>query len=376
MLIGDPALKLNYPEWEVVLESINDQPVQEMETSNFKALDQMTLKGIVTNGNGKSMDNFNGRIQTTVFDGKQTIQALTQSRDGTQPWSFSDYPNIVYTGTAPVENGHFSVSFKVPLDISYTDSLGKMNFYAWDASNHTDAAGSFLNYTLSGTADDASRNELGPDIETMFLNTASFQNGDNVNETPFFYAEVFDEDGINRTGSGVGHDITISIDNNPAWTYSLNNYFQSGEESGSGSIGFSIPELPAGRHKLVFKVWDILNNSSTDSLSFNVIKGLKPEIHTVTAGPNPAKERTEFRLEHDRPETVLAVEIRVYDLTGRAVWAYQATGSSDYQRAYPVEWDLKTDTGHKVGPGIYVYQAVIKTTGGKEATKSKKLIVL
>jgi hypothetical protein len=252
-----------------------------------------------------------------------------------------------------------------------------MNFYAWNETNHTDAAGSFLNYTLSGTADDPNLNDLGPDIEAMFLNNASFKNGDNVNETPFFYAEVFDEDGINRTGSGLGHDITISIDNNPAWTYNLNSYFQSGEEPGSGSVGFSIPELPAGRHQLIFKVWDILNNSSTDSLNFNVIKGLKPEIHTVTAIPNPAKNgKTEFLLEHNRPETVLEVEIRVYDLTGRAVWSHRASGSSGYQRSYAVEWDLKTGTGNKVGPGIYVYQAVIKTAGGKEATKSKKLIVL
>jgi hypothetical protein len=376
ILLGDPALKLNYPEWEVVLESINDQPVQENETSNFKALEQMNLKGVVVDGNGNPMDDFTGHIQATVFDGKQTIQPVTPPYGEGQHWSFSDFPNIVYKGTAPVENGHFSVSFKVPLDISYAANPGKMNFYAWNENQHTDAAGSFLNYTLSGTADHSNLNELGPEIEPMFLNTPLFQNGDNVNEAPFFYAEVFDEDGINRTGSGLGHDLTICIDNNPAWTYNLNGYFQSGELNGSGSVGFSIPELPAGQHQLVFKAWDILNNSSTDSLSFHVIKGLKPEIHTITAAPNPAKERTEFLLGHDRPENVLEVEIRVYDLTGRAIWSYLETGSSAYQRSYSVEWDLRTGAGNRVTPGIYVYQAVIKTTGGKEATKSKKLIVL
>jgi hypothetical protein len=224
--------------------------------------------------------------------------------------------------------------------------------------------------------DEVVRDDLGPEIEKMFLNAESFREGDDVNETPFFYAEVFDEDGINRIGNGSGHSILICIDNQAKWTYPLNDYFRYGDTPGSGSVGFLIPELPAGRHRLWFRVWDIMNNMTTDSLTFNVVKGLKPEVSVIWANPNPAREKVEFRLEHNRPESVLEVEIRVYDLAGRVVWTHTESGSSAYPGIYSVEWNLSNGSGSKTSPGVYVYQAIVKTTGGKNATKAKKLVVL
>jgi hypothetical protein len=374
ILIGDPALQLNYPEWEVTLESVNGQAVENNNLINFRALDHITLKGSVKDGQGNRMENFTGSVQAAIFDGQQTIRPVTAPLAENDQWSFTDYPNIVYKGSAAVENGQFNLSFKVPLDISYTLNPGKMNFYAWNPSGHIDASGYFMNYTLSGTSDSAKFNESGPEIEEMYLNTVSFRNGDRVNETPFFYASVFDEDGINRTGSGLGHDITICIDNNPAWIHNLNNYFTSGNEFGHGTIGFPIPELPAGPHELVFKVWDILNNSTTDSLQFTVVKGLQPYLSNARAVPNPAKDKTVFYIDHNRPESVLEVNLRVYDLSGRMIWTHSETASSRFSQT--VEWDLKNGNGQRVAPGIYVYQAVMKTIGGTEASQSKKLIVL
>jgi hypothetical protein len=374
ILIGDPAMQLNYPEWEVALESINNEAVADNASVNFRALDHVTLQGGVKDGQGRWVEDFSGTLQATIFDGKQTIRPVTARGEGDKEWSFSDYQNVVYKGNATVENGRFSLSFRVPLDISYTDHPGKMNLYAWDPNGQRDAAGSFMNYTLSGTSDQGDWNELGPEIEEIYLNTNAFRNGDRVNETPFFYASVFDEDGINRMGSGLGHDISICIDNNPARMYSLNNYFSSGTTFGHGEIGFPIPELPEGQHELVFKVWDILNNSATDSLRFTVVKGQQPRIADARAVPNPAKDKTVFYLDHDRPESVLDIEIRVYDLTGRKVWTHVETGSSGY--AQPIEWDLRNGGGQRVASGIYVYQVFIKTVGGKETSRSKKIIVL
>jgi len=375
VLLGDPALQLNYPEWNIELENINDEPIESNTLTNFRALDYVTLQGVVKDGSGNPVENFNGSLQATIFDGKQTIRAVTNPPDEVKRWAFFDYPNIVYKGDAKVENGRFNLSFRVPLDISYDASnSGKMNFYAWDENLRKDAAGNFIKYTLSGTADTVPPKDFGPEIEEMYLNTAAFQDEDEVNETPFFYASVFDEYGINRTGTGLGHGITISIDNNPAWLYNLNNYFIAGDVQGSGTIGFSIPELPEGPHTLVFKVWDIMNNSTTDSLRFTVVKGLVPKLSDVRVAPNPAKERAVFYLEHNRPESVLEVDIRVYDLMGRIVWSRSETGTSG--GIYPVEWDLTNGGGCRVAPGVYVYQAIVKTIGGKEATKSKKLIVL
>jgi hypothetical protein len=382
VLLGDPALKLNYPETRVQLQSINGKAIEE-EIFNFPALEKMTLEGQIIDETGALIDGFNGDLYTTIYDAEQTIQSMNTTivkdknkNDSIIHWEYTDYPNIVYTGNSKVENGHFSLSFYVPQDISYTKESGKINFYASDESKHTDSFGSFQNCTFYGTSSNYESTDKGPEIVTMFLNSQSFKDGGNVNETPFFYAEVFDEMGINVSGNSSGHDVTISIDNNPPRRqHVLNEYYRSENEQ-KGNIGFSIPALPAGEHELVFKVWNILNNSTTASLRFNVVEGLKPEIYSLSARPNPAKEKTTFQLDYDRPEVPVEVEIRVYDLTGRLIWLQSESGASSYAKSYSVEWNLINNTGGKVSSGVYVYQAFIKTSKGSEATKSKKIIVL
>ena len=46
-----------------------------------------------------------------------------------------------------------------------------------------------------------------------------------THETPYFIAALYDESGINTIGSGIGHDISLIIDNDPHMTYNLNSYF-------------------------------------------------------------------------------------------------------------------------------------------------------
>ncbi|GHT18408.1 peptidase C25 [Bacteroidia bacterium] len=371
ILLGDPALQLNYPDRTVALQSINNEPITDGATYNFKALDRVTLEGAIVDEAGAPVGTFNGSVQATVFDGQQNFKSLTAYEE--EYFRFSDYPNTIYKGTGKVDNGRFALSFNVPLDISYSDLEGKINFYAFDATQHADAGGAFLKYTFSGTGEGLVNDYRGPEISQMYLNAPDFRDGDRVNETPFFVAEVFDEDGINITGSGLGHDLTICIDNNPAQTYNLNNYYQPLDDLG-GTVGFSIPTLAAGRHELAFRAWDILNNSTADSLRFTVEKGQAPELYTLVAYPNPARENTTFRIEHNRPESVLNVEMRVYDLTGRLVWSHSESGTT--QHSYPVEWDLSTNAGRKAPAGIYLYQATIHTKDGKETSRAKKIVIL
>ncbi|GHT41844.1 peptidase C25 [Bacteroidia bacterium] len=375
-LLGDPALQLNYPEWQVKLETINSEDIVADSTYNFKALERMTLTGSIVDETGTPLPHFTGNLQATVFDGQQQFTSRTYyndaARDTSVRFQFTDYSNTVYKGSSKVENGQFAVAFNVPLDISYSNLAGKINFYAFDAAQNSDANGAFLKYTLSGTADRL-LNDIAPEISQMYLNTPDFRDGDRVNETPFFVAEVFDEDGINITGSGLGHDLTICIDNNPAQTYNLNNYYQPLDDRG-GTVGFSIPTLAAGRHELAFRAWDILNNSTSESLRFTVEKGQAPELYTLVAYPNPVRDNTTFRIEHNRPESVLNVEMRVYDLTGRLIWSHSESGAT--QHSYPVEWDLTTNTGRKAPAGIYLYQATIHTKDGKETSRAKKIVIL
>ena len=374
VLLGDPALVLNYPEWNVRLETINGNAVPESDLITLKALDKVSISGVVTDEAGNLVDNFTGTLQASIFDSKKTVESVSVASDGSR-FSFTTYPGTIYFGNTEVKNGAFNFTFNVPLDISYSQTNGKISMYAYDTSIKKDASGSFLQYNLAGTSAIGDDGE-GPEILAMFLNSEDFKNGGSVNETPFFYAKVSDENGINLAGSGLGHDILLTIDNNPAWTYSLNKYYESIDVT-QGTVGFSIPELPAGDHSLTFRVWNILNNSTVDSLYFTVVKGYKPVIWDLIAYENPARTHTFFRFNNNLPETVLDVEIGVYDLTGRTVWIHSEKGSSGYMGQYPpIQWNLVNNAGNRVQPGIYIYRAVIRTANSREATQAKKIIVL
>jgi hypothetical protein len=368
VLLGDPALELNYPKMKVQLETINGDTIGN-QTFSFRALEKITLTGSIVDEEGNKIDGFSGKIKADIYDSKQTIESVFTDTNGKR-FSFSAYPSTIYSGDDEVKNGSFDLTFIVPLDISYKKDKGKMTFYAYDTRSFQDACGTFGNYILAGTGDDT-YNENVPEIVEMFLNTESFKNGDDVNDTPYFFARVSDENGINKSGSGLGHDISICIDNNPAWTYPLNAYYEPISVT-EGTVGFSIPGLPAGNHTLSFRVWNIVNIPATDSLNFNVVKGYKPEIFDLQAQNNPTRISTSFQLSHSLPATQLAVEIRVYDLTGRVIWNHTENSSA----VYPIEWNLTSNGGVRVRPGIYLYQAIIKTGTSKEVTKAKKIIVL
>ena len=374
-LLGDPALVLNYPDAEIVIDQINGESASDGPFT-FKALETVKVSGYIKNGT--SIDNsFNGTVNANVFDGIQNIPTVTLNSNGQSSY-FTDYPIKVSSTVGKVENGWFEFTFPVMRDISDAGSLGKMNLYAYDVNSGNEANGSFMNYRIQGTDDGVDYNDsTSPVIKYIYLNDSTFKSGDVVNETPYFVAKVTDTLGINISGAGIGHDIQIAIDNLPATTYSLNSYYiPSDEEENTGMVAFSIPELKDGDHTLRFQVWNIMNNVTIETVDFSVKKGLQPRVSDLYATINPARigTQTEFVFTHDRPETLIEVKITVFDLSGRPVWSYAESGTSDY--TYRIPWDLRTTNGGYVQPGVYIYSAVVKSQGGIETTKSRKMIVL
>lgn len=382
VLLGDPSLTLSYPdEYNASITEINGKTVSE-DSVTIKAFEKITVKGKVNAFNGTLADNFTGLLSISVFDGQSQVTTLNNNDvkdiNGNEiTLTYSDYLNTMYIGNDSVRNGEFSFSFTVPKDISYSNQSGKINLYAIDANNAKQANGSYKRFKVGGTADITEDDENGPEIRALYLNSADFKDGDRVNETPLFAAIVWDESGINVGSSSIGHDITLTIDNNPALSYSLNSYYGTylaGEE-GEGIIKFPIPMLETGKHTAEFKVWDIHNNSSSQTFSFVVTDNYKPSIVDLTAGPSPASEQVYFMIAHNLPESSIHVEIQVFDLMGKLQWKYTESGASEMFDSYRIKWDLKNGAGARLPNGIYVYRAVISSDKSTEVSKSKKLII-
>lgn len=366
-LLGDPAMPLNMPTGKVVIDSING-------ISTGNAQEMAVLKaGMVAkiDGHIEGVDNFNGVVTATVRDSKELITC--RRNDGTEKaFTYYDRTKNLYNGSDSVVAGKFSFRFAVPKDINYADETGLVNLYAVNNAKTVRAHGVSEAFKVGGT-EVVKNDSIGPSIY-CYLNSPSFVDGGNVNPTPYFVAEVTDKDGINAAGSGIGHDLQLIIDGDASKTYNLNNNFtyDFGTYT-SGSTYYSIPELEIGPHKLQFRAWDIMNNSSTATLTFNVVKKLKPSFDTGVT-ENPARNSTTFIINHDRMASNLDIIIEVYDTSGRMLWKHAESGVSN-MGAYTIKWDLSTGAG-MLRTGIYLYRVKVSSDGSPYEAKTKKLIVI
>lgn len=373
-LLGDPALSLNLPRQNVVIDSLAGVKMGTAELPELRAGAIVTIKGHVEK-NGLADNSFNGLVTVVVRDTRELVTCKKNDPIQTKTaFTFYDRQKTLYTGSDSVRNGLFEMTFAVPRDINYADGTGLINTYAVSSDHQSLANGAESRFLVNGT-DTVSNDSIGPSIY-CYLNSPSFVNGGTVNATPYFVAQVTDKDGINASGSGVGHDLQLTIDGDMQKTYNLNDHFTFDFGSFTkGSTYYNIPELSEGPHTLTFRAWDVLNNPSTAKLSFNVVKGLQPEITSVSCTNNPATTSTTFIVTHNFMGSQVDLVIDVFDMSGRLLWQHSESGVSS-SNAYTVSWDLTVDGGARLQTGVYLYRVRLSSDGGSQATKAKKLVVI
>lgn len=368
-LLGDPALALNLPTLTVVVDSINGMSVSSASRPTLKAGTLATVSGHI----GQAGD-FEGVVTMTVRDSRELITCNNYDVDADTVFTYYDRTKTIYTGSAHVQGGRFSISFIVPKDINYTNATGLINLYAVDESHRRVAHGHSDDFLIGGS-DLAGTDSIGPDVY-CYLNSAEFVDGGKVNTTPYFVAQVSDPSGINATGTGIGHDLQLIVDGSPLMTYNLNDNFAYDFGSyTSGSTYYNIPALEPGSHKLQFRAWDLLNNSTTRTLRFEVVKGLEPTIFSVSAIDNPATTSTTFVVGHDRMGSNVDITLEVFDASGRILWRHDERGIST-TTAYTYTWNLTADNGSRLQTGVYLYRVRMSSDGSQQASKAKKLIVV
>ena len=379
ILLGDPALRLTYPsdDYKVVVSEINGtdvsgQPIQ------IKALGNNVVKGKIINSSNTIATDFQGVLDAVLFDSKQDLKTRGNNRDGTLSSNesvkinYTDFTNLLFSGNVTIENGEFTIYFTTPKDILYSDNLGKMNFYAYSNDKQKQALGSFTNYTVGGMDENAVEENNPPVISNSYLNRSDFSSGDKVNSTPIFFATVSDDTGINLS-NGIGHNISLTIDGTVS--YDLRNSFKSSDGTlKKGDVKYVIPELTEGKHNLMFKVWDLWNNSSSVAFDFEVVEDYKPIVYDLQIYGNPAKTATgtKFVFTSDINGAKVDVNYKVYSINGALLWSHDVLGTTSDEYS----WDLTVDNGNQLSPGIYICRMTVSVNGGAKASKSQKLIVI
>ena len=370
VLLGDPAVRLAVAELKAVVDSFNGSDITVTDTAKAGAV--VTVKGHIE-CNGQPLDDYRGVLSSTVFDNERLITCRNNLKTADEPFTFMYRDRILYSGTDSVRNGQFEFSFPVPMDINYSGQTGELLLYA-KGNDGRNANGCYNNFTVGGTADGLSGDSIGPDIR-LYLNTPTFQYGANVNSTPMLVAEFKDASGLNTSGNGLGHDILLVIDNNPNWTWVLNGSFeQNAGDYTSGRVMFSIPQLPDGKHELMLRAWDVMNNSSTVYLGFKVVSDLKPRF-TVDVTDSPARESTSFVITHDRPGQNASVTVQVTGSDGSLQWSTTCRDDSG-SGVTVIDWNLCSSAGHRLRAGLYIVRAIVGTDGGGSSSASCKMVIV
>ncbi|MCO7318915.1 type IX secretion system sortase PorU [Riemerella anatipestifer] len=387
-MLGDPAMRLSRPAPRIVIDQI-EKPTQE----SLRGLDFVKIKGRVNTISGDLDEAFNGKIVANIFDKIQSKK--TRNNDGglTPILNYKEEGNPIVKTSGTVKNGVFEIEFYMPKDIDFSLGDGRLLLYA---DNKEMDVYQSKTVKIGGINPDGIKDNEPPKIK-LFMNNTNFVNGGITNENPVFLACVTDDTGINATGAGIGHDITVILDGEVINTIVLNDFYTSGEGNGcvspslkdyqKGIVNYPFRNLKSGEHQLVFKVWDINNNSSTASLNF-VVRPQAEEnlvVKRLLNWPNPFTNKTYIQFEHNCPD-VLEVGVQIYTITGKLVKTLRQTVSSEPFREgfrtgrQQIEWDGTDDYGANVGKGTYIYKVFVKSTNQEtckgSSTQIEKMIIL
>jgi hypothetical protein len=368
LLFGDPAMKLAYPENQVITEVIE---VNGNDSDTLRSTDFVTVKGHIADPDGFKLNNFNGILYPTVFDKPNMMRTLQNDAQAAR-YDFSVQKSIIFKGKAKVENGDFEFSFKVPKDINYQFGQSKISYYA--QNDVIDAHG--YKYVITGGSSDYCQNDKsGPSIK-LYLNDSYFINGGVTDANPSIYAELYDEGGINTTGAGIGHDIIATLSGPVSGEYILNEFYESDLNSyQSGNISYLLRNLPDGDYTLTLKVWDVCNNSSTATITFTVnTNGLI--IGSFYNYPNPFNQSTTFSFQHNLPDENLFAYIKIFDLNGKLVHEIKQNVVSSGYRNVDITWDGTANGGGRLGSGIYFCNLVLINKTGKAASARCKIVMV
>lgn len=385
LLLGDPAMRLAYPTYNVQLEAINGEELSDDDMPVFQARQTINLTGSVYDTSGNKDTSFNGTITTTLYDAEQSIETkgnkASSDDEAIDPYVYYERQNRLAVVKDSVAGGEFAVKIVIPSEILYPDSYDNYSpalasFYTC-SDDGIEGNGSNEQFYIYGYDETVESDTIGPEITMMVLNSESFKDGDKVNESPMLIACIEDESGINFSTSGIGHQMTLLLDETTLYS-DVSTYYTpsiSTDEALGGTINYPLEDLSDGSHTLRLKVWDTFGNSADKTISFYVVEGLKPTIYDVYTTSSPATTEANFYITHNRPDATITVRLSIFNLLGQEIWTTTETGKSDMFTSFPITWDLTDQAGTRVQRGIYLYRAGISTDGEHESTKAKKIAV-
>jgi hypothetical protein len=354
-LLGDPTLRLQIPQYNATIDTIDGQTLSSSAVQ-IKALSTTKVSGEIRKPDNSLWSSFNGTGILTMFD-SQIIFDLV---------NLDNFPmvlpgGIIFRGNISVTNGKFSTSFTVPKDISYEDQNGKVTLYFYNSN--LDGLGYTTNIIVGGTDTTVVNNNIGPVIRIFFDDTTT-TNPRLVNPNSTLIVKLYDANGLNTTGTGIGHKLEgiLNGDNNNPIDFT--NYFTSDINSGgkSGTINYQFSGLNPGNYSLKVVAWDVFNNSSSATTNFDVVSSSGLVIDDVYNYPDPFASNTTFTFQQNIAAAI-NVKIKIYTVAGRLIREIESNGITS--KFVKVDWDGRDQNGDLIANGTYLYKVIVHSVDGQ-----------
>ncbi len=372
VLMGDPAMRMTIPSNRIRVTAINGSAVDPDDLPTIMARQDVTVVGEIINPAGEHIPNFSGILSSVLYDAEHSTTSHGWG-DGSAV-TFEQQGTRLYAGNDSITGGRFKIHIAMPSEIADNYRPAALNLYAYSTDDR-EAISCMRDLYVYGTDTNATTDTIPPVIESYYLNHQSFVNGQTVNESPMVLATISDNRGLNLSQAGIGHQMTLYLDETTTMTDVSQYYTPNADGSIGGTIAYPTENLMPGAHTLKLRVWDTSNNLTEQTIEFFVERGLSPTIYDIYTDANPASVEANFYITHDRPDAQMTVTVTVYNLLGAEVWSSTSSGRSDMFTSAPVKWDLTGRSGNRVNRGIYLYKASITTDGEQHSTATRKIAV-
>ncbi len=374
-LLGDPSMQLAYPKAEVAVTQVNGRLLTTRPPDTLHALEPITLTGLLRKpGTTQPDTDFSGTVQLALYD--QPVSQTTLGTESSPKLVFSSYTNLLYSSQVPVKNGQFQVQFTLPKDLGTTIRLGRLYTYATADAGLPDASGA-IDLVLGGKASVRTPDTSPPVVQLSLADPIASQSVPTaVGPTVTLLIDLSDNEGINLSQTGTSAALTLQLDQQPP--VPLGTYFTPTSTDGrQGRVRYKLTDLKGGSYTVRVKAYDLSNNLTQSSLTFNVVDQAPLSIGTVVAYPNPFRDKVTISVDHNRPGETLLWTVTMLDVLGRRL--NQQSGQCD---ACPtpfatISWDGTGGSGAALPSGTYLYQLQIRTADQADGTTShsSKLLI-
>lgn len=349
LLLGDPAIKVNYPKPYFKISKIDGRNITESTGFSIMPLRTITVEAKVMKSDLKSVDtSFNGDGYFTLYDRETRYIQATQNFNGTKTTRDVYYPrNMLAQVKGRVVKGVMTAKITIPRYVeSVTGTTGLISFYAHQDNSSTMVNGRYTKLLIDTYAPTGAIVDNEPPVvhDMYFNDAADAAESVLVPSNSTLYINVSDNVAVNTQKGGVGTSMNLKLDGGKTSYMLVKDYAVATNNGKNVNIAFPMTGLESGTHTLTFEVCDVACNKTSRTITFTVGEASQAAISTRES---VVSDQVVFELKSETAVTP-SMTLKVTDSSGNLV--YTKPGCT-----FPWTWDLTTKSGQRLKPARYRY---------------------